>query len=763
MDQDNQPVLRGNAMFKSKYLRRIIIFSMILVTIPVVSLGSLSYFKARGIIQEKVNQGNMQVLVQTQLKVEQILQTMDNAIVQFANTQTVNESLGRSFEGKDYLKVNELSEALNKLQTYDLGISNVFLSSFIQRWSLDNSGFIQPMSDEQMKPLTDLMQLPQLSNWVTDDGSPNISLVKKLPINKFQDFSGIIVAKIPYYRLQKLIPEYNGESDTIVFNSDYRLLTKVSNPAFSEEKIAYVISSLKSSGDNSGYKDIQFTDGSISMAYNRSPYNGWIYVSLVSIEQITKESRAIGWYTVFICTGVFIILLVLSWVGSNKIYLPIRKIFETVAGGAAGEPKDNEDELQFIGQHIHSLKTSESRLLDQIQGHTKQLKEFFVRKLMMGELNIKEIQEKSDQFHYDLDSGSYCVLTVQIDTLDGTRFQEKDLDLLMFAVNNIVSELAPPDTRFDPVVIGGNQVTLLKNKAATPEAGKNDVYAIAELIQKTVKDILELKVSIGISRFYKSLNVGAQAYRESLEALKYRIRFGEEAILHAEDVLLDHRTHTIFPEWIEKQLIDALKIPDLEKARELLHELLTVTLRDNIRHQEFQMILFRLLADLIREIQNAGENLQASSLEERQLFEQLFQLKTIAETESWFMKTVMEPMVTLLNKKWEAQNKNISEHMKEIIHKEFESDLTLDLCASRLNYHPNYLKTVFRKETGVNFSDYVSQYRLNQAKKWLLETDMKVSEIAEKLRYQNSQNFIRYFRKMEDMTPGDYRKKYQAN
>jgi AraC-like DNA-binding protein len=437
--------------------------------------------------------------------------------------------------------------------------------------------------------------------------------------------------------------------------------------------------------------------------------------------------------------------------------LPVRQIFESAVGD---NRVDNEDELQFIGKHIHTLHTSQTKLLDQIQGQTKQLEEFFLRKLLLGELSAKEIHEKSAQFHYDLSSGSYCVLTVQIDTLNGTRFQENDHDLLMFAVNNIVSELTLPASRLEPVVVGGNQVTILRNKAATPEAGKNDVYTLSELIQKTVKDIFGVQTSVGISRFYTNLTMGAQAYRECLEALKYRIRFGEEAILHVEDVLPDHRIHTVYPEWIEKQLIDALKIPDLEKAGQLLHEFLSVTLRDNIRHQEYQMILFRLLSDLIREIQHTGENLQDSSQEDHQLFEQLFNLRTIAETENWFMKTVMEPMVVLLNKKWETQNRNISEHMMEIIHEEYETDLTLDLCAARLNYHPNYLKTVFRKETGVNFSDYLSQYRLNKAKKWLLETDMKVSEIAEKLRYQNSQNFIRYFRKMEDMTPGEYRKKY---
>lgn len=118
-------------------------------------------------------------------------------------------------------------------------------------------------------------------------------------------------------------------------------------------------------------------------------------------------------------------------------------------------------------------------------------------------------------------------------------------------------------------------------------------------------------------------------------------------------------------------------------------------------------------------------------------------------------------MMVSLRHKWESGNQKISERMLEMIHEEFDSALTLELCASRLNYHPNYIKTVFRKETGTNFSDYLSKYRLTIAKQWLVETDLKISEIAEKLHYQNSQNFIRYFRKMEDMTPGQYREKHR--
>ncbi|WP_284640065.1 helix-turn-helix domain-containing protein [Paenibacillus silviterrae] len=751
-------------MWKSKYLQRLILFSMILVTVPVVSLGLLSYFKARGIIESKVIQGQMQLLLQTQLKVEQLLGTIDNSMIQFINSPLVTQNIYTPMGPKDFQKIRDLTEGLHKLQSYDAGILNIQLASLEGKWLLDNHAYLESMPEEMNAVFRKLAQMKETSLWLTDEPTHTVQLIKLLPLNTVLHPAGILRAMVPKARLQQLVPDMTSEAETVILDENYRLLTdEVQSPTFSENILNQTIARLKTMEPESGFATLDVDHRSIGMTYRKSSFNGWIYLSLVSIEEITKESRAIGWYTLLISTTVFLLLVAFSLLISRKMYLPIRQVFDAVVGSLEKEQPPPKDELQAIGEHIRSMKLSQRKLLDQIQGQTGQLKEFFVRKLLLGELSAKEVQEKLTQYQYDPEPGWYSVLTIQIDTFEGTRFREADRDLLMFAVNNIVSELLPSGARLEPVVIGGNQVTLVKHVTTTPEAAKNEVYFLAENIQSTVKNILELKISIGISRGFASLTNAAQAYRDSLEALKYRIRFGEEAILHMEDVLPDSRVQTIYPEWIQKQLIDALLIPDLEKARQLLSEFLTVTLRENIHHQEYQIILLRLLSDMIRELQNTGEVLPAMLDGDGELFQQLIDLKTVQETEQWFMKTVMEPMVSVMSRKWEARNHNISEQMMDIIHHEFESDLTLNVCAERLNYHPNYLKTVFRKETGINFSDYLSQYRLNQAKKWLLETDMKISEIAERLRYQNSQNFIRYFRKMEDMTPGDYRKKYRMS
>jgi YesN/AraC family two-component response regulator len=121
---------------------------------------------------------------------------------------------------------------------------------------------------------------------------------------------------------------------------------------------------------------------------------------------------------------------------------------------------------------------------------------------------------------------------------------------------------------------------------------------------------------------------------------------------------------------------------------------------------------------------------------------------------------VMLPFLNHLEHKLEQQYQSISSQIIHLIETGFGTDLTLEVCARRMNYSPNYLTKVFRKETGVNFSDYLADYRMKMAKRWLIDTDMKISEIAEKLKYNTPANFIRYFRKMEGTTPGQYRENY---
>ena len=105
--------------------------------------------------------------------------------------------------------------------------------------------------------------------------------------------------------------------------------------------------------------------------------------------------------------------------------------------------------------------------------------------------------------------------------------------------------------------------------------------------------------------------------------------------------------------------------------------------------------------------------------------------------------------------------KSLTDKMLQIVHQSYDQDLSLEAIADQLHYNPNYLSGIFKREYGSNFGDYVLSYRLSVAKRWLVESKMTIKEISERLQYNNPQNFIRFFKKKEGMTPGEYRKAHQ--
>lgn len=96
---------------------------------------------------------------------------------------------------------------------------------------------------------------------------------------------------------------------------------------------------------------------------------------------------------------------------------------------------------------------------------------------------------------------------------------------------------------------------------------------------------------------------------------------------------------------------------------------------------------------------------------------------------------------------------------KEYIREHFAERLTLEEVARRVYINPSYLSRLFSEVEGCNFSDTIAQIRIQKAKEYLKDYRNKVYEIAEMVGYPNVKHFMRVFKKMEGMTPTEYREK----
>lgn len=100
-----------------------------------------------------------------------------------------------------------------------------------------------------------------------------------------------------------------------------------------------------------------------------------------------------------------------------------------------------------------------------------------------------------------------------------------------------------------------------------------------------------------------------------------------------------------------------------------------------------------------------------------------------------------------------------SDKIKQYVCQNYAKPLSLNDIAGHFYISPNYLCSIFKKETGCNLMKFINEYRLNQAAKLLAETEMKVGRIAETVGFPNPSYFSQRFRDYFGMSPEHYRQK----
>lgn len=109
----------------------------------------------------------------------------------------------------------------------------------------------------------------------------------------------------------------------------------------------------------------------------------------------------------------------------------------------------------------------------------------------------------------------------------------------------------------------------------------------------------------------------------------------------------------------------------------------------------------------------------------------------------------------------EPGNRNEQSTIEQVISyikRNMPGEVTLQDTATAVHLNPSYLSHLFKQQTKVNFIDYVLKLRMEEAQKLLSTTSLRISEIAERLEYNDTSYFSHSFKRMVGKTPSEFRK-----
>lgn len=303
---------------------------------------------------------------------------------------------------------------------------------------------------------------------------------------------------------------------------------------------------------------------------------------------------------------------------------------------------------------------------------------------------------------------------------------------------------------------------LLNYKTEKEQQIHQKIEELYEIIKSYVEQFKDFSVVIGVGERTDSFFHVNRCLKTAIDAIKYRIHVHEAGIIYSEQ-------HDFEPYDIEKIITVKKKQDYLSKIESGdftgAEECLKTTLRE-IRYGEvnYSPVLFfdtvityvNVLTEYCKR-QNYYTDSYAKRLEKWNVcVDNLKSEKKLTEVTEQFIKDTMKDIES------EKREKDIKpiRIVKKYIEDNFMQEISLNQLAEVVDMNASYLSSVFKKETGMTYSDYLTYSRVKHASRLLVETDMNINEIAVKSGYSDARYFSKQFLKQVGLKPSEYRKLY---
>ncbi|SDD96376.1 Response regulator containing CheY-like receiver domain and AraC-type DNA-binding domain [Paenibacillus sp. UNCCL117] len=339
-------------------------------------------------------------------------------------------------------------------------------------------------------------------------------------------------------------------------------------------------------------------------------------------------------------------------------------------------------------------------------------------------VSARDLLQHADCFDFDLEATSLSGGVIRLLSA-GESMSQRDSLLYSVAVKHLFTETVMAEYR---------GFVLLKDSCTL-------VFGVMETQPERVRESVARFAGTSASMLGVPVEFGISAHAVNL------LQFRQTVAAAFEDMERSGQEQRLYPSELEQKLRFSVRAGDRDAARADAKAVVGAIAASSAHADFLLRSFYRLtesLEDLFRELEQPVSPPLLAGLPRSGLIERMHE---------W-----LEECIARVEPKRQGQQNDII--AKVITHMEeyyADGSLSLQRLADLVYVHPNYLTQTFRKLTGFSCMQYLARLRMEQAKKLLNESDLKISEIAEKVGYDNHLYFSSYFKKWIGKSPSVYK------
>lgn len=736
--------IRWNSLF----VRLLSSFLLLIVLLLSFNLFSFAFFKTN--VHQDIVSYNMLGLAKSVDSYEKHFNLIEFNLMQLGMSRPV-AALGKSADAYDYTVASQTLEQIRTLTGNPLlFLNNIVIYGPDRPYFLEKNG-TGGMSELFFKQYASARYDADFwARELSDNASafriyPAARFYSDVPVNGISDkgtLFPIAVKAGPYAILSFLDAGMLFDRFHISPNDRFLILDPAGKPLFQSGALwdTDMLASSFQSGEGHAKIDDNY------LFYRKGADTGFTYVNIVPISNITAQVSRLNAVLVSVLGSALLIGFLLSVALSYKFNRPIRKMISGFQKpGSPQLSRSNIRELDWISDKIDAIVRSEREIRSDLDHKNDLLKSY-------GYLSkVKKMHQQSLNELIDTDKPFRLILfrlafTDRFDSLPAAERERASYyirELIALQLGENFGESTTLQVEHDQVL------TLLSG-----EASSEDIMTALDRLNKVAGRDTELFL-LTIAVHPQSCRPGelASAYEEACRMLLERRLVADTQIVTK---LSSPAADLLIVPADDRELSIQLQAGERDRALELLGKCMRrLEERDASAHR------FVLFAQEI-----------ASKIEKSLLFYQLDtkpfmerhvpsdrigKCTAIGQLERLLTHMIEDGCMLVREKK--ARQDPVKDFVLDYIVTHYREDLSLETVADQLQMSRSYLSTYFRDKTGMTFTDYLNALRMSKAKDLLNSgEDIRISEVAAEIGYRNVNSFIRMFKKICGVTPGEYRR-----
>lgn len=402
------------------------------------------------------------------------------------------------------------------------------------------------------------------------------------------------------------------------------------------------------------------------------------------------------------------------------------------------------------------------KYMEEMRENTEHEKQKFFEQMIAGNLSMADALETGKKYEMNLSAGMYNLLLFHFTLGKENRKSGELLGEAEYAIEKLTERLEYV-FEFQRGVEGWAFLLMADNEEQMSERVKE----LSKDLEEIMKNYSTIAYFGGIGQPVARLRELEESFREAERALAARFTMELNRIISVEDIRMAQNVDTLDD-------IEITSFGEIEKTRTMLEKFLNNGAEDEIDEfvdvyinelpeENLKSVLMRqyiimdayiVMMSFCEKIEGIEGEMQAQSEELKNSMKTIQTLEEIKNYIRMLLKKIIGVRDTISGRRYS----DIIEIAKDQIRKTYMSDeISLNTIAAEVGMSPSYFSSIFSKEMGKTFVEYLTEIRMDRAKELLMCSSMKTSEIGYEVGYKDPHYFSYIFKKTQNCTPKEFR------